>query len=210
MLITSPTDSRAAEPHVEGETGMVKNGQSQSMKKFRAGLTNNEFLTLLAGSAAEKRWGQSAVRERIKSLSAQLARLNRLCCSVPWREDNWTGTEMIVELERKTRSGFRVRICKLVSAPYPPGGCQTLMRSCRSGQDRNHPCHCRLFPPQFITTSGHCLTCHLADLAESKVVKEMHEAGILTSQRTGSIINERLMRKEQASGRDYQGGLDGQ
>jgi hypothetical protein len=142
-------------------------------------------------------WGRAAIKSEERRLSRLKRQIHKIVCSEVWFEDNWTGVHMLVfDREQKKIS------CQLVSAPYPPGGDETLMLPCRSER-----CCGRLYPPQYIGSNGFCNCCQIIYLEESDTVKELREAGINLSACSGSTISMASLRSGRRRGENSDGSM---
>ncbi len=160
-------------------------------RKDRKGLTPAEQERLLSQRETIESMGAAQVSEQRRRLRRVRIGLERIVCSSAWFDHNWNGVHMIVESKG-------VRICKLVSAPYPPGGDASLMKPCRS-----RLCQGRLYPPNYITSSGHCVDCQ-----ERSIHATRRRMGLDESPRRESfIIDQSAMKAAVKAGRDYTGSI---
>ncbi len=170
----------------------TKNSRARARKRR----TPAQRLSDLGKRQAFTNQDAAEIRQETKSLERHAKMLTLITCSETWFEDCWNGTWMLV---RESAGVFR---CRWVPAQYPPGLDRSLMCSCRGSN-----CSGKLYPPQYINSSGYCKTCEMAHLAGSKIIAEMVEAGIHASSRTGMGISMYRLRQARARNEDYQGGF---
>jgi hypothetical protein len=156
-------------------------------RKERKALTPAEQERLLSQRDTIQNMGAAQVSEQRRRLRRVRIGLERIVCSSNWADCNWFGTHMIVEVKGE-------RVCRLVSAPYPPDGCNTSMTTCK-----NRRCGGRLYPASFITTSGFCWDCYHSYNQECS-----KEFGQDQPTRRSSVIDQRAMNRQRRTGRDYQ------
>jgi hypothetical protein len=159
-------------------------------RRDRKRLTPARQLEMLEARGAIEALGSHIVSEQKRRLKRVRIGLERIVCSSNWFDENWRGTQMIVTEKGKD-------VCRHVSAPYPPGGDETLMQPCKSRQ-----CNGRLYPPNYMTSSGHCYDCQIRmSYARSR------RAGNIGVERTSAVIDERAMNYARSQGNDYRGSV---
>lgn len=155
-------------------------------RKDRKHLTPAAQEKILSRREAIETLGADVVAEQTRRLRRVRIGLERIACSSEWVDANWHGAHMLVKEAGK-------QVCRHVSAPYPPGGDETLMRPCKS-----RTCQGRLYPPNYMTSSGHCVDCQ-----ERMIRVRRQRSGEANGGRGEGIIDQRAVNSAIARGEDY-------
>jgi hypothetical protein len=159
-------------------------------RKDRKHLTPAAQEKILSRREAIETLGADVVAEQTRRLRRVRIGLERIACSSEWVDANWHGAHMLVKEAGK-------QVCRHVSAPYPPGGDETLMLPCKS-----RTCQGRLYPPNYMTSSGHCTDCQ-----ERRLNVRRRKMGIPETPRTSVFVDEAAMKAANQRGQSYRGSI---
>jgi hypothetical protein len=164
----------------------VLSTDAEPLRRKRRKLTPAAQERILSLPATIDSIGAAQAQEQRRRLQRVRIGLARIVCSSNWFDANWHGTHMIVR-ERG------VDVCRVVSAPYPPGGDESTMRPCQSRR-----CQGRLYPASYMTSSGHCCDCQ-----ERAISARRRRAGLVDVRRTTSVVDQSKMNASRVMGKDY-------